>query len=115
MGASACCAGSAPAFTRRSPTADHDEVMDIGPGELIIVLGIVLVLLGPTQLPKLARSLGQAIGELRGASADTLDDGDDEAAGESSPVRADIARSVTPRAVVTAPGELGQRSTTTAG
>lgn len=37
----------------------------LGPGELGIILVIVLVLFGGAQLPKLARSLGQAQKELR--------------------------------------------------
>jgi sec-independent protein translocase protein TatA len=39
--------------------------MDIGPLELLIVLGIVLLLFGSTRLPKLARSMGQASKEFR--------------------------------------------------
>ena len=42
--------------------------MDIGPGELLVVLAIALILLGPSRLPKLARSLGEAMHELRHAS-----------------------------------------------
>jgi sec-independent protein translocase protein TatA len=37
----------------------------VGPTELLIVLGIVLLLFGSTQLPKLARSMGQASKEFR--------------------------------------------------
>ncbi len=41
-----------------------------GPTELLIILGIALVIFGPTQLPKLGRSVGRAIRELRGASSE---------------------------------------------
>ena len=41
-----------------------------GPTELLIILGIALVIFGPTQLPKLGRSLGKAIRELRASSAE---------------------------------------------
>ena len=41
-----------------------------GPTELLIILGIALVIFGPTQLPKLGRSVGKAIRELRGASSE---------------------------------------------
>ncbi len=34
--------------------------MDLGPGELAIILVIILVLFGGKKLPELARSLGQA-------------------------------------------------------
>ena len=36
-----------------------------GPGELIVVLLILLLLFGATRLPKLARSMGQASKELK--------------------------------------------------
>lgn len=39
--------------------------MDFGLPELIIILIIVLVLFGSTRLPKLSRSIGQSIKELR--------------------------------------------------
>jgi sec-independent protein translocase protein TatA len=39
--------------------------MNLGPGELLIVLLIVLVLFGASRLPKLARSMGQASKEFR--------------------------------------------------
>jgi TatA/E family protein of Tat protein translocase len=41
-----------------------------GPTELLIILGIALIIFGPTQLPKLGRSVGKAIRELRGASTE---------------------------------------------
>lgn len=39
--------------------------MNLGPMELLIILGIVLLLFGSTRLPKLARSLGQASKEFK--------------------------------------------------
>lgn len=39
-----------------------------GPDSLIILLVVVVVLFGSTQLPKLARSIGQAKTELKRAS-----------------------------------------------
>ena len=41
-----------------------------GPTELLIILGIALVIFGPTQLPKLGRSVGKAIRELRASSSE---------------------------------------------
>jgi sec-independent protein translocase protein TatA len=41
-----------------------------GPTELLIILGIALIIFGPTQLPKLGHSVGKAIRELRGASTE---------------------------------------------
>jgi sec-independent protein translocase protein TatA len=53
--------------------------VDLGPGELIIILLVVLVLFGSTKLPKLARSVGQAQSEFKkglreGARGDDEDD-----------------------------------------
>ena len=46
--------------------------------DLLIIVGIVVLLFGSSQLPKLARSLGQASKEFnKGVS----DEGDDEAGG----------------------------------
>ena len=43
---------------------------DIGPGELIIILVIIIVLFGPGRISKLAGELGQAIREFRKGLAD---------------------------------------------
>ena len=41
----------------------------IGMGELLLILGIVLIVFGPSKLPALAKSMGQAVAEFRkGAS-----------------------------------------------
>jgi sec-independent protein translocase protein TatA len=47
--------------------------MDVGPVELLIVLGIALLLFGSSQLPKLARSMGQASKEFRRGLSDHPD------------------------------------------
>lgn len=41
-----------------------------GPPELLIILVIVLVLFGGSRLPKVARSMGEAMRELRRATDD---------------------------------------------
>jgi sec-independent protein translocase protein TatA len=52
----------------------------VGVPELLIALVLVLVLFGGSQLPKLARSLGQAKNELKKAADDDADPkGDPEA------------------------------------
>ena len=37
----------------------------IGMGELLLILGIVLIVFGPSKLPSLAKSMGQAITEFK--------------------------------------------------
>src|SRR4051795_5829948 len=53
----------------------------IGPLELLIVLGIVLLIFGPKRLPGLGRQLGASMREfkdsIRGKGEDDDDDGDD--------------------------------------
>jgi TatA/E family protein of Tat protein translocase len=39
--------------------------MDIGPGELVVALAIIMLLFGPSQLPRTARAIGQSLTELR--------------------------------------------------
>jgi len=39
--------------------------MDVGPVELLVVLGVILLLFGSKKLPELARGLGQAAHEFR--------------------------------------------------
>jgi sec-independent protein translocase protein TatA len=46
---------------------------NIGPGELIIVLVIALVVLGPGKLPDVASSLGKSLREFRKAASDVTD------------------------------------------
>jgi sec-independent protein translocase protein TatA len=52
----------------------------VGPTELLIVLGIVMLLFGSTQLPKLARSMGAASKEFKkGVSEGAVEDETDSA------------------------------------
>jgi TatA/E family protein of Tat protein translocase len=45
----------------------------LGPGELIIILAIALLVLGPARLPDVATSLGKAIRSFRKATRDLTD------------------------------------------
>jgi len=48
-------------------------------GELLIVLAVVLILFGPSQLPKLAKTIGRSIREFKSAvDSDPEDDEEDE-------------------------------------
>jgi sec-independent protein translocase protein TatA len=46
---------------------------NIGPGELIIILVIALIVLGPGKLPDVAQSLGKSVREFRRAASDLQD------------------------------------------
>lgn len=46
---------------------------NIGPGELILILVIALVVLGPGKLPDVAQSLGRSLREFRKAASDVTD------------------------------------------
>lgn len=48
--------------------------------ELWIILGIVLLLFGPTQLPKLAKMFGKSAKALKEGMNEGLNEADDEAA-----------------------------------
>lgn len=45
----------------------------IGPTEIILLLILALILLGPRKLPELARSLGQAINEFKRATSQAME------------------------------------------
>ena len=58
----------------------------IGPGELIIVLVIALIILGPKRLPEVGRSVGKGMREFKDSlSGINLDDDDEE--DDRKPVR----------------------------
>ena len=50
--------------------ATYFGLLGLGTAELIIILIIIVLLFGSTQLPKLARSLGQSAKELRNGMND---------------------------------------------
>jgi sec-independent protein translocase protein TatA len=52
--------------------------VNLGPGELGILLVIILVLFGGAKLPQLARSLGQAQKEFRQGVSEGVQDDDEK-------------------------------------
>ena len=42
----------------------------IGSTELLVILVVALIVIGPAKLPEIARSLGKALGEFRRVSTD---------------------------------------------
>ena len=54
-------------------------MFNISPLEIVVLLVIALIVLGPQRLPEMARSVGRGMREFRAAlSSDRHDDGDDE-------------------------------------
>ena len=59
----------------------------IGPGELIIVLVIALIVLGPKKLPEVGRSVGKGMREFKDSLSGISLDDDDEDEDDRKPVR----------------------------
>lgn len=49
----------------------------IGPTELVVILVVALLVLGPKRLPEIARALGKGLAEFRRATADVTSELDD--------------------------------------
>ena len=86
----------------------------VGPEELVLILIIALIVLGPERMPKVARDLGRVVGDLRRTSdelreeflnADKLLDKAADAAGPTTPVPSIPATVQTTEAVPAIPGE----------
>lgn len=56
----------------------------LGAGEIIVVLVIVLLVFGPTKLPALARSIGEAFSEFRKSAKGIAKEFDDDLKDDSS-------------------------------
>jgi len=84
----------------------------IGMTELLVILVVALVVLGPSRLPEVARSIGRALGELKRQSADVFDEFQSVGREEPAPKRTPIARkpanpptpAPAPNATAAAPG-----------
>lgn len=57
-------------------------VPSIGPLELIVVLVVALIFLGPKRLPEAARSVGRSVRELKGSLTNGADRADRDPAPE---------------------------------
>jgi Tat protein translocase TatB subunit len=49
-------------------------MLGIGMPELLLILGLALIVLGPKKLPELARALGKGMAELRRATEEIKDE-----------------------------------------
>jgi TatA/E family protein of Tat protein translocase len=47
------------------------EIFGMGPGEMLIILVLALIIVGPQKLPEIGRNLGRTIGEFK-AQTDSL-------------------------------------------
>lgn len=52
--------------------------LDIGGGEILLVLVVIIVVYGPSKIPEIARKLGKGIAEVRKASSEIKKEIDDE-------------------------------------
>ncbi len=68
--------------------------MELGAGEILVILAVVLLLFGPSKLPKLGEGLGKGLANFRNAMR-----GDDE-----PKVPADAARRAPPSLPAATPG-----------
>jgi sec-independent protein translocase protein TatA len=61
---------------------------NIGPVELIVILAIALIVIGPGKLPEVGASLGKSIREFRKAATDVKDSAriDEPAASPQAPI-----------------------------
>jgi sec-independent protein translocase protein TatA len=61
-------------------------VPNIGPGELILILAVILVVFGPGKLPEIGAAVGRSFREFRKATTDTGEPADEPRA-RKSPAR----------------------------
>jgi sec-independent protein translocase protein TatA len=64
----------------------------VGPGEIILVLAIALIVLGPKRLPSAAKSMGRSMREFKKSLSEAdpravEDDEDDESAPKRAPAK----------------------------
>jgi sec-independent protein translocase protein TatA len=69
----------------------------VGPMELILVLAIALIVLGPKRLPEAGKALGKGLREFKDSVSGIGHDDDDEDEGEPSALKADADRTPAPR------------------
>jgi TatA/E family protein of Tat protein translocase len=73
---------------------------NIGPGELILILVIALIVLGPGRLPEVAQSLGKSVREFRKAATDVKE------AASLEPTQGTAAQATAPSPPAATPNQL---------
>ncbi len=61
----------------------------IGAGEIILILAIVLIVFGPSKLPALAKSIGQAFNEFRKSAKGIAKEFDEDLSEEASAAKSE--------------------------
>ena len=64
----------------------------VGPLELVVVLAIALIVLGPKKLPEVGRSLGKGMREFKSSLSGEHEEDQKPAAAETAPEAAEKAR-----------------------
>lgn len=70
------------------PPKEKDVTMNLGPLELIVILAVALLIFGPKNLPRLGKSLGQTVKNVREGIEDD-DSKTEEAPKEPTKIEAD--------------------------
>ncbi|HEX6567795.1 MAG TPA: Sec-independent protein translocase protein TatB [Acidimicrobiales bacterium] len=93
-------------------------MFNVGGGELLVIMLIALIVLGPQRLPDAARTVGRVMGDLRRISSgfqqelkDAFDDGDTAGPAprkESTPLAASVAEADQSAAALPAPADGGR-------
>ncbi len=86
----------------------------IGMPELLVILVVALVVLGPKRLPELARTLGKAMAEFRRHATDVMEEfqaAESDQDRKLVPPPSPVAPPVTPAATETAAGAAADKPT----
>lgn len=87
------------------------RIFGLGMPELLVILGVVLLIFGPKNLPKLGSALGKTVKGLRegmGSAKQEIDDSSDEAADEGEETI--VAAEEQPESAPATSAESGQKT-----
>ncbi len=83
----------------------------IGPGELVLILLIALVVIGPSRLPDVGAALGKSIKEFRKASSDITEATTVDVTPQAAPAAPATTAVAAPVAPAPAPNTLAEATT----